>query len=47
MIIDIGGGTSEIAVIALGGIVSDTSIRTAGDEFTNDIVDYMRDSTTS
>jgi len=42
MIIDIGGGTSEIAVIALGGIVSDTSIRTAGDDFTNDIVDYMR-----
>ena len=42
MIIDIGGGTSEIAVIALGGIVSDTSIRVAGDDFTNDIVDYMR-----
>ena len=42
MVIDIGGGTSEIAVIALGGIVSDTSIRTAGDDFTNDIVDYMR-----
>ena len=39
MVIDIGGGTSEIAVIALGGIVSDTSIRTAGDDFTNDIVD--------
>lgn len=42
MIIDIGGGTSEIAVIALGGIVCDKSIRVAGDEFTNDIVDYMR-----
>ena len=42
MIIDIGGGTSEIAVIALGGIVSDTSIRVAGDDFTSDIVDYMR-----
>jgi len=42
MIIDIGGGTSEIAVIALGGIVSDKSIRVAGDDFTNDIVDYMR-----
>ena len=42
MVIDIGGGTSEIAVIALGGIVSDTSIRVAGDDFTNDIVDYMR-----
>tara|TARA_R110002096_G_scaffold136909_10_gene289924 strand:- start:2613 stop:3638 length:1026 start_codon:yes stop_codon:yes gene_type:complete len=42
MIIDIGGGTSEIAVIALGGIVADKSIRVAGDDFTNDIVDYMR-----
>ncbi len=42
MIIDIGGGTSEIAVIALGGIVADKSIRVAGDEFTNDIEEYMR-----
>jgi len=42
MVIDIGGGTSEIAVIALGGIVRDKSIRVAGDEFTNDIEDYMR-----
>ncbi len=42
MIIDIGGGTSEIAVIALGGIVCDKSIRVAGDDFTADIVDYMR-----
>ncbi len=42
MIIDIGGGTTEIAVIALSGIVCEQSIRTAGDEFTNDIVDYMR-----
>lgn len=42
MIIDIGGGTTEIAVIALSGIVSDQSIRTAGDEFTNDIIDYMK-----
>ena len=42
MIIDIGGGTSEIAVIALGGIVCDQSIRVAGDGFTNDIWDYMR-----
>lgn len=42
MIIDIGGGTIEIAVIALGGIVCDKSIRVAGDEFTNDIEDYMR-----
>jgi rod shape-determining protein MreB len=42
MIIDIGGGTSEIAVIALGGIVSDRSIRIAGDDFTSDIEEYMR-----
>jgi rod shape-determining protein MreB len=42
MIIDIGGGTSEIAVIALGGIVCDTNIRIAGDEFTSDIEEYMR-----
>ncbi len=42
IIIDIGGGTTEIAVIALSGIVCDQSIRTAGDEFTADIVDYMK-----
>lgn len=42
MIIDIGGGTTEIAVIALMGIVCDQSIRVAGDEFTADITDYMR-----
>ena len=42
MIVDIGGGTSEIAVIALGGIVTDTNIRVAGDEFTHDIEEYMR-----
>ncbi|MCG3167445.1 MAG: Rod shape-determining protein MreB [Bacteroidia bacterium] len=42
MIIDIGGGTSEIAVIALGGIVCDRSIRTAGDEFSQDIENYIR-----
>jgi rod shape-determining protein MreB and related proteins len=42
MIIDIGGGTTEIAVISLSGIVCDQSIRVAGDEFTADIVDYMR-----
>ena len=42
MVIDIGGGTSEIAVIALGGIVNNKSIRIAGDDFTVDIVDYMR-----
>lgn len=42
MVIDIGGGTTEIAVIALSGIVCDQSIRVAGDEFTEDIIDYMR-----
>ena len=42
MIIDIGGGTTEIAVIALSGIVCDQSIRTAGDEFTQNILNYMR-----
>lgn len=42
MIIDIGGGTTDIAVIALSGIVCDQSIRVAGDEFTADVIDYMR-----
>jgi rod shape-determining protein MreB and related proteins len=42
MIIDIGGGTTDIAVIALAGIVCDESVRIAGDEFTADIVDYIR-----
>ncbi|CAI8440490.1 MAG: Rod shape-determining protein MreB [Polaribacter sejongensis] len=42
MIIDIGGGTTEIAVIALSGIVCDQSVKVAGDLFTNDIMYYMR-----
>lgn len=42
MVVDIGGGTTEIAVIALSGIVCDKSIKIAGDVFTNDIVYYMR-----
>ena len=42
MIVDIGGGTTEIAVIALSGIVCDQSVRTAGDVFNRDILDYMR-----
>ena len=42
VIVDIGGGTTEIAVISLGGIVNNKSIKVAGDEFTNDIVDYMK-----
>jgi rod shape-determining protein MreB len=41
MVVDIGGGTTEIAVISLGGIVSNKSIRIAGDDLTLDIVEYM------
>ena len=41
MIVDIGGGTTEIAVISLGGIVSNKSIRIAGDDLTSDIMEYM------
>lgn len=42
MVVDIGGGTTEIAVISLGGIVYNNSIRIAGDDFTADIREYMR-----
>jgi rod shape-determining protein MreB len=42
MVVDIGGGTTEIAVISLGGIVNDTSIRIAGDEMDESIVQFMR-----
>lgn len=42
MVVDIGGGTTEIAVLALGGIVCDKSVKVAGDVFTNDIIYYMR-----
>jgi len=42
MIVDIGGGTTEVAVISLGGIVADESIKTAGDVFTSEIQQYMR-----
>ena len=42
MIVDIGGGTSEVAVISLGGIVTSKSVRTAGDEFDNSIVNYIK-----
>ena len=41
MVVDIGGGTTEIAVISLGGIVSNNSIKMAGDDFAADIKDYM------
>ena len=42
MVVDIGGGTSEIAVISLGGIVCNKSIQIAGDDFTEDIQEHMR-----
>ncbi|MDR0273009.1 MAG: rod shape-determining protein [Clostridiales bacterium] len=42
MIVDIGGGTSEVAVISLGGIVTSKSLRTAGDEFDNTIINFVR-----
>ena len=42
MVVDIGGGTTEIAVISLGGLVVQDSIRTAGDVFTADIQYYLR-----
>lgn len=42
MVVDIGGGTTEIAVISLGGIVVQNSIRTAGDVLTHDIQEYLR-----
>lgn len=43
MIIDIGGGTTEIAVISLGGIVTWKSLRIAGNEFDNNIIEYVRE----
>ena len=42
MVIDIGGGTTDIAVISLGGIVASTSVKMAGDKFDEAIVKYMR-----
>ncbi len=42
MIVDIGGGTTEVAVISLGGIVASNSIRVAGDEFDDAIISYLR-----
>lgn len=41
MVIDIGGGTTDVATISLGGIVSSTSIRQAGDKFNNAIINYI------
>jgi len=43
MIVDIGGGTTEVAVISLGGVVTSRSLRIAGDEMDEDIVDFARD----
>lgn len=43
MIVDIGGGTTEVAVISLGGVVTSRSLRVAGDEMNEDIVDFARD----
>jgi len=43
IIIDIGGGTTDIAVISLGGVVVSKNMRIAGDRFNHDIIDYMRD----
>ena len=42
LIVDIGGGTTEVAVISLGGIVVSNSLRTAGDELTEDIINYIK-----
>lgn len=42
MIVDIGGGTTEVAVISLGGIVSSESIRNAGDNMDTSIVNHIR-----
>src|SRR4029450_8614882 len=42
MIVDVGGGTTDMAIIALSGVVCDASIRTAGDELDQSIVQYMR-----
>ena len=42
MIVDIGGGTSEVAVMSMGGVVVSRSLRVAGDEMDEDIVQYMR-----
>lgn len=43
MVVDIGGGTTDIAVLSLGDIVVDNTIKIAGDEMTQDIVNYVRD----
>jgi len=42
MIVDIGGGTTEVAVLSLGGVVHSTSVKSAGDKFDEAIIEYMR-----
>ena len=42
MVVDIGGGTSEVAVLSLGGVVNSTSVKAAGDRFDEAIMEYMR-----
>ena len=42
MVVDIGGGTTDVAVISLGGVVTSASIRVAGDTFDEDIIDYVK-----
>ena len=42
IVVDIGGGTTEVAVISLGGVVVSNSLRTAGDELDEDIIDYVK-----
>ena len=42
MVVDIGGGTTEIAVMSLGGVVYSKSLRVAGDALDRSIIDYMR-----
>ena len=42
MIVDIGGGTTEVAVLSLGGVVLSTSVKSAGDKFDDAITEYMR-----
>ena len=42
MVVDIGGGTTEVAVLSLGGVVLATSVKAAGDKFDEAIMEYMR-----
>ena len=42
MVVDIGGGTTEVAVISLGGIVTSRSVRVAGDEMDESIISYIK-----